>query len=267
MKEQDTKSQAEPIEGRYLYCVADSGKSTSLGKIGIEGNEVYTLSYKDLCAVVHNCPAEPYASRDEEVVKEWVLTHQKVVEIASENFGTVLPSGFDTIVQGNENISTEENVKKWLREDYENLVKKIGKVRGKAEYGVQISWDPEIIANKIAETNPEIKRLKGEISLKPGGAAYMYKQKIEGILKKEMEKEADIYFKDFYKRIKEHIDDIQIEKTKKIKGGQMLMNLSCLVYRDKVKELGKELGEINNIGGFSVRFTGPWPPYSFITPG
>ncbi len=267
MKKSDKKSKVEHIDGMYIYCVADSGKSISIGNNGIEGNEVYTIPYLNISAVVHNCPAKPYISEDEKVVKEWVMTHEKVIETASEKFGTILPLGFDTIVKGNENISANKNVKKWLRENYENLVEKIEKVMGKAEYGVQVSWDPKIIANNLTETNPEIKELKEEIILKPRGAAYMYKQKLENLIRKAMEREADLYFKDFYGRIKKHVDDIKIEKTKKIKDGQMLMNLSCLVHKDKVKGLGKDLGELNNISGVYVKFTGPWPPYSFVAPG
>ena len=56
-----------------------------------------------------------------------------------------------------------------------------------------------------------------------------------------------------------------MEKTKKAEHGlQMIMNLSCLVYKDSHTELGEELGKINQLEGFSVRFTGPWPPYSFV---
>jgi hypothetical protein len=44
----------------------------------------------------------------------------------------------------------------------------------------------------------------------------------------------------------------------------MLLNLSCLVSKDKVDGLGEELEKINNTEGFSVHFTGPWPPYSFV---
>jgi len=57
--------------GRYLYCIADSSEAVSLGNIGIEENEVYSIPYKDLCAVIHNCPATPYESEDKEIVKEW----------------------------------------------------------------------------------------------------------------------------------------------------------------------------------------------------
>lgn len=255
------------LDGRYLYCIAEGNKAISLGNIGIGDNEVYTIPYKDLCVVVHNCPSEPYKSENEEIVKKWVIAHQNVVDKAWEEFGSVLPMGFDTIVKSGDNISADDNLKKWLEDDYNSLKQKIDKVRGKAEFGVQICWDPKLISQKIVGENQEIKKLKEEIEAKPRGIAYMYKQKLENAIKKEMEKKADYYFKDFYSRIKKYVDDTRVEKTKKVEEGQMLMNLSCLVYRDKTSELGKEIGKINKMDGFSVRFTGPWPPYSFVTPG
>jgi hypothetical protein len=45
---------------------------------------------------------------------------------------------------------------------------------------------------------------------------------------------------------------------------QMLLNLSCLLFKEKSKILGEELEKINHLKGFFVRFTGPWPPYSFV---
>ncbi len=100
---------------------------------------------------------------------------------------------------------------------------------------------------------------------KPKCTAYMYKQKLEDALKKEMEAMADQYFKDFYQRIRQHAEDIRVDKTKRAdEDKQMLMNLSCLVNKDKYKELGEELEGIRGVDGLSVRFTGPWPPYTFV---
>ena len=254
-----------PAEALYLYCVADSAEEVSLGKIGIEGNEVYTIPYNDVSAVVHKCLLKPYQSEDEEVVKSWVMAHQAVVDAAWEKFGVVLPSGFDTIIKGGEGLSAEENLKRWLREDYENLKKKLEKVKGKAEVGVQIFWDPKIIAKDIMEASEEIRKLNEEMKGKPPGMAYFYKHKIEKALKGEMEKKADDYFKDFYGRVKGYADDIHVEKVKKIREDkQMLMNLSVLIHKDKIKLLGEELAKIKEIKGIDVRFTGPWPPYSFV---
>jgi len=252
-------------EARYLYCIVDSAEKVNFGNIGIEDSEVYTIPYGDLCAVVHNCSPEPYKSEDEEKVKSWATAHERTIEAAWERFGTVLPLGFDTIIKGEEGIAPEENMKRWVKDDYKNLKEKITKLKGKAEYGVQIFWDPRVIGKKLIENNQEIKGLNGEIKSKSKGLAYMYKQKLENLLKKEMEIESERYFKDFYERIKRCGDEIKVEKTKKLEEEkQMLMNLSCLLPKEKSKVLGDELEKIKNVEGFFVRFTGPWPPYSFV---
>ena len=252
-------------EGRYLYCVADAGERASLGEIGIEGAEVYTIPHRDICAVVHDCPAQPYQSGDQEVVKAWVMTHQKVVDAAGARWGTVLPLSFDAIIKGESGSSAEQNVRRWLQSEYEALKTKMDKVRGKAEYGVQVFWDPKPVAQELTETIPEIRKLQEEIRSKPKGLAYMYRQRLESLIKRELETKADECFKDFYSRIRKHTDDVRVEKAKKAEQGrQMIMNLSCLVSKDRHTELGEELDKINEMKGISVRFTGPWPPYSFV---
>lgn len=252
-------------EARYVYCVTDAGEEVNLGEIGIEGDEVYTIPYRDICAVVHRCLAQPYQSNDQEVVKTWVMTHQKVVDAAWEKWDTVLPLSFDTIIGEEAEQSAEQNVKDWLKQEYEEFKRRIEKVRGKAEYGVQVFWEPKVIAQSLTQTSPEIRNLDEEIKTKSKGLAYMYRQKLGNLIKREMETKADECFKDFYSRIRKHTDDVRVEKTKKVEPDrQMIMNLSCLVYRDRYSELGEELDKINRMVGFSVRFTGPWPPYSFV---
>jgi hypothetical protein len=252
--------------GRYLYCIADSSEGGSLGNIGIEENEVYSIPYDDLSAVVHNCSVRPYASEDPEIVKGWVMAHQKVVDAAWEKFGTVIPIGFDAIIQGDAGADPEANVKKWLQDDYDNLKGKMEKVRGKTEYGVQILWDKRTGTQKIADESPEIKNLRNDIQSKPRGLAYMYRQKLEALLRKEIENGVDRYFREFYEKIAPHAGDIRVEKTLKTddEDKQMLLNLSCLLPKEGSRELGEELERINALEGFSVRYTGPWPPYSFV---
>ena len=252
-------------EARYLYCIFEGSEEISLGNIGIGGSSVYTISYQDLSAVVHNCLPKPYQSEDQEKVKLWLTTHAKVVEVAWERFGTVLPLGFDTIIKGEEGFASDENIKKWLKGDEENLRQKLAKLKDRAEFGVQVFWDPKIISEGLIEATPEIKKLSEEIKSKSKGLAYMYKQKLENLLKKELEKEADRYFKVFYEQIKKCIDQIKVEKTKKNEEDkQMLLNFSCLLFKGESKILGEELEKINHLKGFFVRFTGPWPPYSFV---
>ncbi len=238
----------------------------SLGPIGIEGNDVYTISYKDLCAIVHNCPAEPYASDDDELVKEWIKAHQSVLDEAKRRFSVIVPMGFDMVLRPKDaSSSPEQTVREWLKDEHDRLIALIEKVRGKDEYGVQIFYDPEIMRLATSKSE-ELQKIRGEMASKPPGVAYMYKQKLENMAKAEAERLVDGYFRDFYEKIRCHCDDMVLEKNKKTGSGKvMLLNLSCLVSQDEVNALGEELEKINAMEGFSVRFTGPWPPYSFVS--
>lgn len=251
--------------GRYLYCIVDTGDDLSLGRIGIDGNEVYSVSYRDVSAVVHDCQDEPYNSDDQDKLREWAMAHQATVESAWDRWGVVLPFTFNTVIRIEAGTDGRQSIRHWVEENYERLRQKIGRVLGKAEYGVQISWEPRTIARSIANVAPEIRDLEEEIRSKPRGLAYMYRQRLEGMLRKEMEVMADRYFKECYGRIRVLAEEVRVEKVKKARAeAQMILNLSCLVRSDKYKDLGEELGRIGQMDGLSVRFTGPWPPYSFV---
>ena len=254
-------------EARYVYCVALGSGDVSLGKIGIAESEVYTICQRDLCAVVHDCAPVPYQNDDDGVVRAWILAHQNVVDTAWRRLGTVLPLRFDTIIERGEKPA-QEMVQDWLAGDYENLKNKMEKVRGKAEYGVQVFWDPKVIAEELTRSHPDLAELEQEISALPRGKAYMHRQRLESALRGKMESRADECFRDFYGKIKACVDDLRVEKVKKGDDGrQMLANFSCLTDHAGSLGLGEELEQIGRQPGFSVRFTGPWPPYSFVAPG
>jgi hypothetical protein len=250
---------------RYVYCITEGDEESSLGSTGIDGSEVYAIPAAGLCAVVHNCPAEPYASDDEKIVERWVISHQDVVEKAMKRYGTVLPMRFDTIIPDTDGVSAEQNIRKWLNDEGIGFKKRLDDLRGKEEYGVQIFWEPGTVASILSKTRPEIVQLDEEIRAKPKGLAYMYRQRLERLLKEEVEKEAEHSFRDFYHRIRGCAATIKVERTKKEQDKQMLMNLSCLIPRGGIGALANELEKIDSMDGFSVRFTGPWPPYSFAT--
>ncbi|MDA2929108.1 GvpL/GvpF family gas vesicle protein [Acidobacteria bacterium AH-259-O06] len=250
--------------GRYLYCIVSGAHKIKFGSIGIDDSHVYSISHNDLSVIVHDCDAKAYDSKDEEVVGKWVLNHEKVTELTMDKFGTVLPFRFNTIIEAEDEQEVDKHVLNWLTEDQETIKEKLEKIRGKAEYGVQISWDAQAVSNKIIKQDKGFQSLEEEIENMPEGLAYMNRQKLENLLKKRLEKEADIYFKQFYSAIKGCVDDVKIEKARKEPAPrQMIMNLSCLAS-DGAKALAEELEKIGKLEGFFVRFTGPWPAYSFV---
>ena len=252
-------------EGKYLYGVVNAVDEKEFNAKGINMENVTMVTYEDLGAIVHGCTSKPYQSDDDDQVREWVLAHQNVINKAYDDFGMVIPATFDTIIAGKNGDSSSQVVKRWLKDEYEVLKEKIKKFQGCAEYGVQVIWELEKMADIISMDNKEIRDLKEKIKLKSKGTAYMYMQKFEGLIKKELENRADRYFREFYKKIAIHTDKIKIDKTKSMDGKdrQMIMNLACLLPTAKSNFLGDELEMINQMEHFHVLFTGPWPPYSF----
>lgn len=228
--------------------------NVSLGKKGIDGAEVYGIPSNGLYALVHDCPEEPYKSEDLEIVKKWVLAHQSVVEAASERFGTVVPFSFNTIIKNG-----SAGVEGWLKSDSEMLNRKLAGLDGKLEFGVQLFLEREAAARELLTDVKEIKEFSEKINAAKGGTAYLYKQKLDKLVKDEIEKRAGELFKSFYDRIKLHSAGIKMGKITE----EMVANFSCLVEKEKVRELSEELDRFSG-KGLSIRFTGPWPPYSFV---
>jgi len=249
--------------GRYLYCIAKGGKEADLGKVGIEDNDVYTVPFDDIGAVVHRCEAKPYITNDRKKAEEWILSHQYVIDLATEEFGTVIPLTFDTIIRGDDRI-----VKQWLLQEYNQLRDKLEELEGEAEFGVQVFIDKAVI-EKLDWENNDTQRLRKELETKSEGAAYLLRKKLEKKLKLEKRTFIERHAKTFCSKIRELVDDMRLESLSKEVPGrwkekEMILNLACLAPRNDIQPLGRVLNEINRLEGFAVRFTGPWPPYSFV---
>lgn len=250
-------------QAQYVYCLALGKEDVRLGGIGIDGSEVYSIVHNDICALVHRCPASPYQAEDDKIARGWVTAHHRVIETAWKRWGAVLPVTFNTIIKERER-GPGENLIDRMKLDYGVLKGKLEAVVGKAEYVVQVFWDPAIVSKQVTETVPEMGELRAELNSKPRGLQYMYSQKLENLVRKQVELKASADVMDFYGRLSPCVDKINVEKNKPGEDGkEMLMNLSCLVRADKYRDLELALGDVGRLEGYSVRLAGPLPPYSF----
>jgi len=248
-------------KGTYLYCIVEGNANEDFGNIGIENSRVYTIFFKDVSAVVHSCKAEPYNSKDDVIVKGWILAHQNVVDKAMKKYGTVIPLGFDTIIKGD-----EKALKEWIEKDYSNIKNRFEKIRGKKEYGVQIFIDEKTISKEL-DGNEEIRKMKEKIGKMQKGAAYMLQKKMENMTKNAIENETKKMSDEFYEKIKNSSEAVRIEKNRDAEDRKMILNASVLLKNGNVKAFGAQLDEINKREGVSVRFVGPFAPYSFVSEG
>jgi hypothetical protein len=258
MKGQDVNTP----EARYVYAVIPGTTRDEFGHIGIGGARVYVLPYGDIGAVVHDCPPEPYQG-DTETMTGWVKTHSDVIDWVWAEAGSVLPMRFDIIIKPDEGHTADENVRRWLEEEHPSFKIKLDEFRDKVELGVQLLWDPAIIASKLAEGSEEIGALKTAIENMPKGTAYFQRHKIAETMKQEMERKAVRDYTACYEALSKHAETIHVNKLQKHDSRTMIADLALLVQRERVEAVGAALGGFGEEEGVEIRFTGPWPPYTF----
>lgn len=245
--------------GYYLYCVAQTHGATSLGVLGLDSSPVLTIPFQDLAVVVHRVTTIPSFETETKSLS-WLQAHQRVVEAAWKQYHTILPFVFGTLIHGE-----RTNLHEWIEKEREHLSRGLSKVRGKAEFGVQIFWHPEQCIGELLTSNQELKDLRQKTENEKTGTAYLYRGRFEKALKKELEHQATLLFRTFFGQLKGVVAEIVVGKIKNFDGEkQILLNVSCLADKDQEKKLGDLLEEINQQEGHAVRFTGPWPPYSFV---
>jgi len=263
---EDTLGPGPCRDGLYVYCVAPAAAEafSLLGPIGLDGQAVFTIARAGLCCLVHACPAKPNESADPATVERWVVAHQRVVEGAMKAFGTVLPMAFNMIVQGGPDGDAARCVGDWLAAKREHFAALLDRLAGKAEFGVQILWDPQAVTATVVQDDPALRGLCDEALGKPKGKAYMIQQKLAKDARQAVEQRARQCVQEFYASIRQAVEEVRVDTPRKRDGRlQMLLNLSCLA-EPPAAALGAVLEKVQSTPGVSVRFTGPWPPYSFV---
>lgn len=267
-QEQLYRQQAQPAAlepaGLYIYGIAAEKPGIELGINGIAGCRVYSLTAAGLCAVVHDCAAEPYRPDNDEQAKEWIFDHQDVLDRAKEKLDTILPFGFNTIIHAADS-PPQEVLQEWLSQESKQLQSLLERLRDNEEYAVKILAPEEALKQAALREDTHLQELQRELEGKPEGARYLYREKLEQAVKEALEDVVEVNFRKVYQALRPLCSDIQVEKTKKgSPGARMVANLSCLVKKNRLPELGETLAIIKQHDGFTVDFTGPWPPYSFV---
>src|SRR5205823_815803 len=100
-------------DGVYVYSIIESGGSSqTFGKIGMggRGDDVYTVHFRDLAAVISRTPLVVY-----DPTRENVLAHVHVNEVTIEQGFTPVPMSFGTL------FKTEKDIVEFLEDTYDAL--------------------------------------------------------------------------------------------------------------------------------------------------
>lgn len=253
--------------GCYMYGVAFSSDEVELGVRGINGGVVFTIVGDGLAAIVQDWPEGVAVPEKEEELGAWAQMHLEVLDAARQRFGTVLPVALGRLV-GRGVGDHHMVVRQWLRENAAYLRERLQHLAGKAEYGLKVMWDPETVAARLAETSPELRRLKGEMAAAGPGQAYLMQERFSRLLKAELEAVAAQIQKNVLKVIQARAADFRMSQTGREDGQGVLMKVDLLIDQAQLAPLGEELEALQlqmRNEGLKMRLTGPWPPFSFAS--
>ncbi|MCH9730899.1 MAG: GvpL/GvpF family gas vesicle protein [Actinomycetia bacterium] len=243
--------------GLYLYCIAadqSRGAALTVSAPALDGSVVRVVSQDGLLVAVHACPAEPYQGSPDDV-HSWILAHNKVVTEVWEGAGTVLPMTFDSIVTGGGGRDAESALADWIGEHREILKAMLTELDGKVELGVRIYYN-------------DVPLERSERVAVARGREYFQNQ----ISKRREAADRQLRLDAEANRIVDSLGTLAhsirlnqpnaTAQTPDEADGRELLSVSLLVERQRVPEVGSFLDAVTT-EGYRVRFTGPWPPYSF----
>src|SRR3989475_12249498 len=247
---------SEQKAGVYVSCIIECAEPRTFGKIGIggRGDDVFTVHYRDLAAVVSHAALQVY-----DPTRENALTHEHVNEVVMiDNGFTPVPMSFGTL------FKTEEDTIEFLKDTYDVLRDVLQKMKDKLEFGLKVNWDRDSVLAELEEENEELRRLKAEIESNQQSSTYFARMQLGRMVEQALGDKSDSYVREIYDELRE---TAIASRSNKVIGDKMIMNAAFLVGRDKselfdgkVREIGKRYE-----GKLTFRYTGPWPPYNFVT--
>lgn len=253
-------------DGRYLYCLVQNPGGATLDSQGIEENEVHIIDVDGIGAVVHDCSVL-YDSADIDEIEGWLLTHQEVIDTAATQFGTPLPFQFDVILEGG-----DEQVHTWLKNNHERISRLLADFEDLWEYRVHILQERSVLEQTLSEEDSRLQELNNKQAQSSEGEAFLvekqYDQRLQEAIHNYRSELTDELLTDLATigtEVEEQSSepDAQILTNDTTEGKSWLARIAVLADQTKETEIGDRLDILADNPGIEVRFTGPWPPYSF----
>ncbi len=237
-------------EGKYIYCFIGTNRRQTFGEHGIggRGDELYTICFNNIAAVVSNSPIINYP-----ISKVNMLSHTRAIEVVMREYA-VLPVRFSTIAED------EEKVKKILQKEYDKFESLLNKLEDKKEIGLKTIFIEDEIYKFILEKHKDIKALKEKLE---GSKTYNQLVAVGTMVENALNKEKDLCKDDFLNTLSPLSEEVNINK---VYGELMILNAAFLVEKNKETEFDNKVHELDKRYGNKIRFKyiDTVPPFNFV---
>ncbi|MDD2714911.1 MAG: GvpL/GvpF family gas vesicle protein [Candidatus Wallbacteria bacterium] len=240
-------------EGKYIYCIIASSGVQSFGPLGIggRGDELHTVVFNDVSAVVSNSPIKTYP-----VSRENVLTYERAIEEVMKE-RAVLPVRFNTIAE------SADKLKKILAKEHDKFVELLKKIEGKKELGLKVIFKDDLIYKEILEKSEDIRKLKSAISAEPLAKTYFQRMEIGKMVEAALQKEKNACKEEIINTLSPIAQEVKVNNSY---GELMIINAAFLIEKEREAEFDRNVQELSEKESARLKFkyTGNLPPFNFV---
>lgn len=238
--------------GKYIYAVIDTTTDKMHGELlGLDSAVVHTISLASITAVVSDLPDKRIRPE-----RKNLAAHNSVIKLLMAEEHSVLPVKFGTLA------NSLESVLELLRENNDQLILELNKVRGRVEMGLHVKLDVPNVFEYMVNSQPELSDFRDRVYGKQRGPTQMDQIELGSMFDRLLNKERERYTTAVVSVLSQRCADI---KENPPREGEV-MNLACLVDRNAQQIFENSICEAANLFDhhFSFDFNGPWAPHNFV---
>jgi hypothetical protein len=235
----------------------------------IAAGDLEEIAYKDIAAIARKVDARGaeelvsmvFASSDEgaspprdrfetypcmERLKNWLVTYQQT-NIGIFRHYTMLPLRFGTMVD------RKDEVEEFMASSYLHIKWALDRLRGKAEFAVQVSWDLNAVLQEISQDEQWFHEAKGSIGSKIEIGRLLFQA-------------ADKKKKEIVDSVHRRLSAVSLDSSDSgIASGSMIMNRSYLIEKSAEGAFDEAMAGLGSESEsyLSFKYVGPIPAYSF----
>jgi hypothetical protein len=258
----------------YVYGVTrgDAGY-TALSVEGIIPDApVELLPAGNLAVVASRASKEAFGPPDEETNSDvdWAtkraLAHHRVLADLAASY-TVAPVKFGALCKGMDDVMA------LFTQFGDRFEAALNRVEGAQEWGVKMFASQEACLS-VAQNASKVTTLKAETETAQPGRAFFLRRKLQAAIDEGMreglaQRAAQVYA-EIARETKETVPAPTLQHlgaNLKGNGAVLALDIACLVERKREDAFCQSVANLSGIlapEGFTLKLTGPWPPYSFV---
>lgn len=238
--------------GWYLYAVLPVGVEPKLKVPGLAGAEVRFVTEGGLAAAMSLVPAGERLRPE----RRNLAAHNGVLKALMEEV-TVLPVAFGIVA------TDEAALRRILSRSQKALQEQLTRVNGRVEMGLRVTWDVPNIFEYLVNLHEELRETRDRIFGVRREPSQDDKIEIGRLFEKVLTEERETHSE----RVEAVLSPVAVElKRGRIRTEREVMNLACLVERDKSALFEAAIFDAARMfdDSFTFDFNGPWAPHSFV---